>query len=147
MRNKNQKGFSLIELLIVISILLVLAASAIPSLMHAVRSSQESAMVSSLRTLSTGVRQYQNTFPYGTAATVPADFSAVTLADMGNGGTPGACNTNPNPTPTVACIIDDTLSAGSKGPYTISLSTPFTKDGQVFEFRAVPTTAGSPLKS
>jgi prepilin-type N-terminal cleavage/methylation domain-containing protein len=145
--SKSPKGFSLVELMIVVAVILVITAIALPSLLHAMHASQESAMAASMRTLYTSSRLYQSTFPLGTAATAPADFSGVTLADLGNGGTAGACNNNPNPTPTVACVIDDALSAGIKGPYSISLTKPFSADGSTYEFTAVPTQTGSALKS
>ncbi|MBN2371072.1 MAG: prepilin-type N-terminal cleavage/methylation domain-containing protein [Vicinamibacteria bacterium] len=48
---KNQKGFSLIELLIVVVIILIIAAIAIPSLLRARMAANESAMVGDIRTV------------------------------------------------------------------------------------------------
>ena len=57
MRTK-QEGFSLIELLIVVAVILIIAAIAIPSLLHAKMAANESSAVSALRTIDTVCVQY-----------------------------------------------------------------------------------------
>jgi type IV pilus assembly protein PilA len=99
---RKQDGFSLIELLIVVAIILIIAAIAIPSLLRARESANESSAVASLRTINTAMVSYNSAYP-------TVGF-ASTLATLG-GAAP--CT----PSSTTACFVDSVLSAGSKSGY------------------------------
>src|SRR5579863_1664938 len=73
MRNAKQKGFSLIELLIVVAIILIIAAIAIPNLLRSKMAANEASAVASLRTYNTTIVAYQTT--YGTDPAT--DFSQL----------------------------------------------------------------------
>src|SRR5256885_184707 len=102
---KKQKSFSLNELLIVVAIILIIAAIAIPNLMRARMAANEASAVGSVRTITTGEISYQAANWY--ASGVPVGFSAK-LDDIGANG--GACATNGPPTSTQTCLIDDVLA-------------------------------------
>jgi type IV pilus assembly protein PilA len=99
---RKQKGFSLIELLIVVAIILIIAAIAIPNLLRARMAANESSAVASVRTINTAMITYNSTYP-------TVGF-AGTLAVLG-GVAP--CT----PSSTTACLIDSVLAAGLKSGY------------------------------
>ncbi|HZR65928.1 MAG TPA: prepilin-type N-terminal cleavage/methylation domain-containing protein [Terriglobales bacterium] len=102
---RRQKGFSLIELLIVVAIILIIAAVAIPSLLRAKIAANESAAASSVRQISTAQIAY--------AAAYPAVGYAATLAALG----PANASCSAGPVSSNACILDSVLSTGSKSGY------------------------------
>jgi type IV pilus assembly protein PilA len=101
-RKQNQTGFSLIELLIVVAIILIVAAIAIPNLLQARVAANEASAVGSLRTINTVMISYYDSYP--TVGFAP------TLAALG----PAGCTP---PDQTQACLIDSLLASGTKNGY------------------------------
>jgi len=99
-KQSNSQGFSLIELLIVVAIILIIAAIAIPNLLRAKIAADEASASSAIRTINTAEFTYNSAYPQTGYATK--------LQDLG-GASP--CT----PSAATACLIDPALSAAITG--------------------------------
>jgi type IV pilus assembly protein PilA len=127
---RNEAGFSLIELLIVVAIIMIIAAIALPNLLMARMEANESSAVQSLRTIQTAETEYATTYP-------SLGFS-TTLAALG-GNSSSSCVASS----AQACLIDNQLASGTKSGYIIT----WTGDGLTpsvsYNLNADPIVRGS----
>jgi len=109
---RKQKGFSLIELLIVVAIILIIAAIAIPNLLRSRMSANESAGAQTIRTLITDAITYSTSYP---TVGYPAAITQL-----------GAAANPCVPTSAGACLADTVLACASaactRDAYTYTLT-------------------------
>ncbi len=106
-RRNPEAGFTLMELLIVISIMLILMLIAIPNFSGIKKQANETSAIQSLRTIYQAEIQYQTIYP--------AQGFACGLPPLG--GTPGS----QSPSPTQAQVLSSDLSGGQKSGYTFTV--------------------------
>jgi prepilin-type N-terminal cleavage/methylation domain-containing protein len=98
-------GFSLVEILVVVMVLLIIAAIAIPNLVHGKMRANEAAAVASVKTINTAEYMYNTAYP-------EVGYSS-SLAKLGSNGS--SCD---QPTSSNACLImDEALTSGIKSGY------------------------------
>ena len=104
-RNRKRRGFSLIELMIVIAIILIIATIALPKLNRAKMYAHETAAIKTLQTIHTAQTQYQSQF----------GRFAASLTELGppQSGQAG---------PQSADLIDNNLATGEKSGYKFTVT-------------------------
>jgi type IV pilus assembly protein PilA len=98
-----QRGFSLIELMIVVAIILIIAAIAIPNFLRSRIAANQASAIESIRVISTGEVTYSTT--YGTGYSTSLSYLGPPAAGQAASST-------------AAGLVDNVLSAGYKSGYT-----------------------------
>ena len=104
---KNRNGFSLVELLLVVAVILIISAIAIPNFLRSRLRANEASAVASIRLINTAALTYSLTY---SNLGYP-----VSLTAMGGANPCTASSAQ-------ACLLDDVLSQGTKSGYSFALT-------------------------
>jgi len=125
---KNQKGFSLIELLLVVGVILIISAIAVPSFLRSRMRANEAAAVAAIRTIDAAAVTYSVSYP---------DLGFPTNLTSLGGADPCTAST------TTACLVEDTIAQGAKSGYTFVWVGDGATPSVSFTVTGAPLTAGS----
>ena len=132
---KQEKGFSLIELLIVVAIILIIAAIAIPNLIRSKLAANEASAISSMRSINTAQVAYNATYP-------DSGYSSA-LSVLGPPSGSQGCVNNNDATSASACLLDTVLSGGTKAGYHFTMSSAAAVPNPAYQSSADPITPGA----
>ncbi len=125
---RKQQGFSLIELLIVVAIILIISAIAIPSYLRSRMQANEASAMSSVRMINTAAITYSSTY-------VDVGFP-TNLSDMGGANPCTAASTS-------ACLLDNSLALGTKSGYGLIWTGDGATPSVAYTISATPLVIGS----
>ena len=129
--NPGLTGFSLVEVLVVVMVLMIIAAIAIPNLVHGKMRANEASAVASVKTINTAEYTYNNAYP-------DVGYSS-SLANLGSHGS--TCET---PSSSNACLImDEALTSGIKSGYLFEVVGDGNKPTLAYTVNAAPESAVS----
>jgi prepilin-type N-terminal cleavage/methylation domain-containing protein len=127
-RTRKAAGFSLIELLLVVAVILIIAAIAIPNYIHSKERANEAGAVQNLRTITTAETVYTTTYSIGYSTSLTQLGGTSVSVDQNNAG-----------------LIDSVLATGTKAGYSFTYSVVATDqsgDVTAFSVNADPVIPG-----
>ena len=132
---RKESGFSLIELLIVVAIILIIAAVAIPNLLRSRMSANEVSAVASMRTVLTSEIVYNSMYTVGYSADLPS---------LSDGGVAANCTPPAVPSASAACLLDSNVASGTKNGYVFAyVATTVAATNGSFKLNADPASSGA----
>src|SRR5437763_224114 len=111
---QKSPGFSILELLITVAVIMVIAAIAVPHYLSSRLAANEAATVGSMRTVSSALILYTTSYP-------DVGYPAA-LSNLSDGGTPSNCISPKIASSATACLIDNNLASGIKSGYSFIYS-------------------------